>query len=108
MVDVEIATYTIMEENLEMQVIGEAADMRLTMQWSDGMVKMICEDTATDLPKEHREVTRYEKLVTPTQAGAVIALFVAGDFDSEELNQLLYDTAEEALIGAPRNCRPIP
>jgi hypothetical protein len=89
-----------------MNIKAIADDIELSMVWVGGMVVCITKDTATDISPTAGQTMQFT--LTPDQAAATMALFVAGDVTHEATNQAIWGIAETAWKDVPRAFRPIP
>lgn len=86
-----------------MRALLDTDDIQMSLVWQGETVQTSIKDTS-EVPAERKEDQRD---VTPEQAGAIAALFVAGDMP-DSANTALYAIAELALADMPQNLRPIP
>ena len=89
----------------EVALHGIAADMEWTMEFFAGEWSLRIEGM-----KDVKTIKWEQRLfkLSPQQAAAMTALFIAGDDMPEELSRLLYVEAEKALIDVPQHLRIIP
>ena len=89
----------------EVAVHGIAADMEWTMEFIDGEWSLLVEGVR-DIKTMDIEQKRFK--LSPQQAAAKMALFIAGDLLPEKISHLLYIEAEKVLVGVPQHLRIIP
>ena len=91
-------------------LVGQAKDI----QWSlvsipnckeEDNWKMVLVDTSRF--RIRNGLGQIEVRLTAEQAGAIVALFIAGEFNSATLNNALCEVAEAALGNVPWNLHPI-
>ena len=99
-----------LNENAEVALHGQAADVEWTLELNKGAWFLTVEDKFPYEAEEQNlsDIKTITVALTPEQSAAIVALFIVGEFDSEQLTDELYKIAEPAIVNVPFNRRIIP